>query len=163
MAIITLEDLAEIRKQFPDKKIVFCSGSFDLPHVGHILFFERCRKFGDLLVVAVGCDKIIKVNKGPKRPILNEEIRLKTIDSLKPVSYCIIDDVSTQENPLLLLDLMMEKLSPDVYVINEDAFNIPYRKQVSEKCGAELVVLKRKPEDFGGISTTQIIEKMKEL
>ena len=99
MAKIIIKELHLIRKEFSDKKIVFCSGNFDLTHVGHILFFEDCKKQGDILVVGVGGDEIMKINKD-NRIILNEKVRLKTIDSLKPVDFCFIDDVSNKENPL---------------------------------------------------------------
>lgn len=164
MAIINPEKLPKIREKFKNKKIVFCSGSFDLIHAGHILFLEDCKKLGDILVVGVGSDILLK-RKGNKRPILNERIRLKTIDSLKPVDYCFIDNFSKKEHPLFILDSVFEKLKPDVYVINEDAFDIPYREEAAKKFNVKLVILKRwSPNDWGEpISTTKLIEKIKNL
>ncbi len=164
MAVITVDELSEVRKKHPGKKIVFCTGSFDLVHAGHILFFEDCKAQGDILVVSVGTDSIIRINKGENRPILNEHVRIKTIDSFKPVDYSLLDIISTKENPLLLLDVMMEKLKPDVYVVNADGFNMPYREEISRKHGAKLLVLDRAaPKEFDGISTSKIIEKIKSL
>jgi len=164
MIIKNYDGLPEIKERHRDKKIVFCSGSFDLVHVGHILFFEDCKNQGDILVVGVAGEDILRINKGDKRVILNDHVRLKTIDSLKPVDYCILDTVSNKENPLFLLDLVFEKLKPDIYVINEDAFNIKYREELCKKSGVQLVTLKRNcPPEFEGISTTKIIEKIKSL
>jgi len=164
MSVIDIDQLEKIRAQNMDKKIVFCSGSFDLVHAGHILFFEDCKKHGDILVVSVGTDSIVKSNKGGKRPILNEHIRLKTVDSLKPVDYCLLDTISDKSNPLLLLDVVLGKLRPEVYVINEDAFDIPYRQSISKALDVELLVLPRTcPEEFENLSTSQIIEKIKDL
>lgn len=162
---ITLNDLPELRKNLKDKKIVFCSGSFDLTHVGHILFLEDCKKLGDILIVGVGGDISLRKNKGDKRPIFNEKNRLKIIDSLKPVDYCFIDDISHKGHPLSLIDFVFEKLKPDVYAINEDAFDIPYREKISRKFNIKLIILKRWfPKEFGEpISTTNLIEEIKKL
>jgi cytidyltransferase-like protein len=162
--IINNEQLSKIRERYKDKKIVFCSGSFDLTHVGHILFLEDCKKQGDILVVGVGNDRMLMHHKGNNRPILNEQIRLKTIDSLKSVDYTLIDGFSSSENPLFLLDKVFEILKPDVYVINEDAFNIPYREETCKKFNVKMVILKRTcPEEFENISTSKIIQKIKNL
>ena len=161
MIIKTTNDLKELREKYKDKKIVFCSGAFDLVHVGHILFFEDCKKQGDILVVGVGTDLMLKNNKGDKRPILNESVRLRTIDSLKPVDYCLLDIFSNPGNPLYVLDAVFENLKPDVYVINDDAFNFSYRENISKKFNVKLIVLQRNcPKEFEGISTSKIIEKI---
>lgn len=162
--IIHSNELYKIREMYKDEKIVFCSGSFDLTHVGHILFLEDCKKQGDILVVGVGSDKMLMHHKGNNRPILNESIRLKTIDSLKSVDYCFIDSFSSSEKPLFLLDKVFEILKPEFYVINEDAFNISYREEVCKKFNVKMIILKRTcPEEFENISTSKIIEKIKDL
>ncbi len=162
--IINLQNLEEIRKNNPHKKIVFASGTFDLTHAGHILFFEDCKKFGDMLVIGVGGDSITKQRKGGNRPILNESIRLKTIDSLKPVDFSFIDNISTHENKLALIEAVFEKLKPDFYVINDDAFDIETRKKICSKSGVEIKIIGRWcPPEFQGISTSNIIEKIRNL
>jgi len=164
MIILNIGELLQLRESNRDKKIVFCSGSFDLTHAGHILFFEDCKKLGDILVVCVGSDRLIKSLKGDKRPILNENIRLKTIDSLKPVDYCFINPCSPEEHPLLILEIVFKKLKPDVYVINEDAFNISYRLNLCKKYKVKLHILKRWcPSEFDSISTSKIIERINNL
>ncbi|MDO8430712.1 MAG: hypothetical protein Q7S72_01875, partial [Candidatus Taylorbacteria bacterium] len=63
---------------------------------------------------------------------------------------------------LYLLDVVIEKLKPDVYVINKDASDIPYRKSFTKKHGVPLVILDRwYPREFENPSTTKIIEKIK--
>lgn len=156
------KDLFKIREKHSRGKIVFCSGSFDLTHAGHILFFEDCRKLGDILVVGVGGDKIIRINKGMDRPILNEYVRLKTIDSFKAVDYCFLDDVSSKTKPFASVELALKQIRPNIYVINDDAYDIPYRKNIANKYGVKLVILKRRcPPQFKNISTSNIIKKIK--
>mgnify|MGYP001563019465 CR=1 FL=1 len=163
MSVITYNDLPNIRKLHNKSKIVFCTGVFDLTHVGHILFFEECKKLGDILVVAVGSDFMINRNKGSARPILNEKIRIKTVDSLKTVDYCLLEK-SIPGRPLDHLKLAFKKLKPDLYVINKDASNIPYREKLIKEYPTKMVILDRScPAEYEGISTTKIIEKIKSL
>jgi len=162
MVCITTDDLPGLRNKLKDRRIVYCSGVFDLTHVGHILFFEESKKLGDILVVSVGGDAIVKHQKGNNRPVLNEKMRLKTVDSLKPVDYCFIDNISNKDNQLLSLDIVFEKLKPDIYAINKDAFNIPYREQCTKKNSVKLAILERWcPPEFENISTSKIIQKIK--
>jgi len=154
----------KIREKHKNNKIVFASGTFDLPHAGHILFLEDCKNLGDILVVGVGSDAITRARKGKERPLVNERVRLKTILSFKPVDYCFLDNSSSNEKPLNFLKEVFEHLEPDVYVINDDAFDIPYREKLTKKYGVELVILKRTcPPEFENISTSGLIEKIKGL
>lgn len=162
MAIITPKQLQRVRTEHKGKKIVFCSGTFDLTHAGHALFFEDCKKHGDILVVGVGNDVTIERLKGPDRPILNEHIRLYTIASFKTVDYCFLESTSGTQHPLDIVDRTIKNLQPDAYVINKDAFDIPYRKKIVNRYKTKLVILDRWcPPMFKNISTTGIIEKVK--
>ncbi|MBI2628996.1 adenylyltransferase/cytidyltransferase family protein [Candidatus Pacearchaeota archaeon] len=164
MVFIGVKDLTEIRKKFKDKKIVFCSGTFDLIHAGHVLFFEDCKKLGDILVVAVGNDNLIKKYKGKNRPIINERARLKMIDAIKPVDFCLIDLPVLDNDLFSPIMPILEKLRPDIWAVNDDAFDIPLRNDLAKKYLIELKILKRYcPQEFGNISTTNIINKIKDL
>ena len=163
MTRVNFSDLEKIRAAHQHQKIVFCSGCFDLTHAGHVLFFEDCKKQGDILVVMVGSDKVVARDKGAQRPILNEHLRIKLIDSLKPVDYTFFDDlVPKTAHPLEYINTVLTKLRPNIYVVNEDAWDMDYRKKTTERLGVELVQLERWcPEEFEKISTTKIIEKIK--
>lgn len=165
MAIVDAEKLDLIRKKHSCDKIVFCSGGFDLTHAGHTLFFEECKKLGDVLVVMIGCDDMVRRDKGKHRPILNQYLRLKMVDSLKYVDYCFIDKmVPADKPPLWYFEVVLEKLRPDIYVVNKDASDIPYRKKVAHSFNTKLLILERTcPEEFEKISATSIIKKIKDL
>lgn len=165
MAKIRYEDLAAVREKHARQTIVFCSGVFDITHAGHVLFFEDAKRQGDILVAMVGSDKTVKRDKGPSKPILNEHQRLKMVDSLKPVDYTLTDElVPATKHPLYYIDMVFEKLRPDVYVVNQDAFDMPYRKEMVKRFGTKLVALERTaPPEFGKVSTSSIIKKIKEL
>lgn len=165
MSAITFEELPLVREKIKDKKIIFCSGCFDLFHAGHVLFFEDCKKLGDILVVGVGPDADLKNYKGEKRPILNENIRLKMASSVNPVDYALVLPPALDSGNLL--DPLYEifgKLKPDIYAINNDAFDIPYREKICQNFNIKLVILDRWcPPEFENISTTKIINKIKNL
>ena len=167
MVQIQYKDLSKIREQNSDKKIIFCSGSFDLPHAGHILFFDDCKRLGNILVVGVGGDEVIQQNKGPERPILNQHVRMKTIDTFKPIDYTILDDNkynTKEQHKLGFVEYILKNLKPDVYVINEDAFDLSTRIKLTNQLGISLKVLKRSsPPEFSEISTSKIIKKIKLL
>ena len=161
MVQINYEDLPRLREEFKNKKIVFCSGVFDLTHIGHIIFFEECKSHGDILVVSVGCDILVKKYKGELRPVLNEKTRIKTVDLFKPVDYTILDTIADESNLLNGLEVVFEKLHPDVYVVNDDASNMEYRRKLCEKFSCELKIIKRyQLREFDEISTTKIINKI---
>ena len=63
MILKDISELLLLLDRNDGEKIVFCSGSFDLVHAGHVLFFEDCKKIGEILVVGVGGDAIIKKTK----------------------------------------------------------------------------------------------------
>jgi cytidyltransferase-like protein len=167
MAYVTFADLPAIREKHCNETIVFCSGSFGLVHPGHVLFLEDCKRQGDILVVLVPCDENLRQAKGPQRLILTEVGRLKMIDSLKPVDYVLRDEVFPPcADVLCRVDQALRELKPEKYVVNDDAFDIPYRREFAKQHGVELVVLGRmqshRPE-FNDFSVSAIVERIKQF
>jgi len=165
MAIISYNDLPSLRKKHLGKKIVFCSGSFDLPHLGHIRFFEGCKKLGDILVVAIGLDSQINKVKGENRPILNEQIRLQTIDAVRHVDYVFFNPLTKSIEPLAPIREMLVAAGPDIWAVNHDANQMEFRKKLAEELGIALQVLdlRRDDPEWTELSTTQIIKKIRGL
>lgn len=97
------------------KKIVLCHGCFDLMHPGHIKHFQTAKKMGDILVVTVTPDRY--VDKGPGRPIFNQNLRADCIAALECVDY-----VATNEWPTSVEALKL--LRPDIYVKGQEFENL---------------------------------------
>jgi rfaE bifunctional protein nucleotidyltransferase chain/domain len=117
MKILELDELA---KKIPDlkskgKKIVHCHGCFDLMHIGHIKYFQASRKMGDVLIVTLTPD--IYVDKGPGRPVFNQDLRAESIAALECVDYVAINKWPTAEDTLRLL-------RPDIYVKGQEFENL---------------------------------------
>ncbi|NJD56288.1 MAG: adenylyltransferase/cytidyltransferase family protein [Nitrospirae bacterium] len=117
MKILPLERLAErIRSlQTEGKKIVHCHGCFDLMHPGHIKYFQAAKAMGDILVVTVTPDAY--VDKGPGRPVFNEQLRCESIAALECVDFVSINEWPTAEETLRLL-------RPDIYVKGQEFENL---------------------------------------
>lgn len=69
------------------KKVVLATGCFDILHSGHIQLFREAKKLGDILIVGANTDKTIRKIKGPTRPIVKENVRLKNIAAVEYVDY----------------------------------------------------------------------------
>ena len=92
-------------------KIGLSHGVFDLIHPGHIQHFIAAKKEVDVLIVSLTAD--LFVNKGPGRPIFNEEIRIKTLSALEAVNFITISRDKTAES-------IIELIQPDVYFKGSD-------------------------------------------
>jgi D-beta-D-heptose 7-phosphate kinase/D-beta-D-heptose 1-phosphate adenosyltransferase len=95
------------------RKVVFTNGCFDLLHAGHVHLLERARGRGDFLVVAVNSDASVRRLKGPERPVVGQDDRVKILAALDAVGAVVVFDDDT---PLALI----EALRPDVLVKGGD-------------------------------------------
>jgi rfaE bifunctional protein nucleotidyltransferase chain/domain len=89
------------------KRIILCHGVFDLLHPGHIRHLEDARKQGDVLVVTLTKDKMVK--KGPGRPVFNQRLRAESVAAL-----ACVDHVALNEWPTAVETI--KRLKPDLYV-----------------------------------------------
>lgn len=85
------------------KTIVFTNGCFDLLHYGHVQYLEEAKQKGDCLVVAVNSDSSVKRIKGPGRPLVGQEDRLRTIAALESVDFVTLFH---QDTPLDIISLL---------------------------------------------------------
>lgn len=111
--ILKLEKLARRVRSLKSKgkTIVHCHGCFDLMHPGHIKYFQAAKRMGDCLVVTVTPD--IYVDKGPCRPVFNQNLRAESIAALECVDFVAINKWPTAEETLKLL-------YPDIYVKGQE-------------------------------------------
>lgn len=72
------------------KTVGLTSGSFDLIHFHHVLYFIRCRRECDVLIVGVDSDKLVRERKGEGRPVVYDSRRVAMVDALKPVAFAFI-------------------------------------------------------------------------
>ncbi len=96
------------------KKIVFTNGVFDILHLGHVRYLEEAKALGDCLIVGINDDASVKrLNKGPERPIHDENARADVIAALRCVDATII---FTEDTPAQLIEF----IQPDTLVKGGD-------------------------------------------
>src|SRR5262249_58207440 len=83
--------LADLRAQ--GRRIVHCHGVFDLLHIGHVRHFHKAREFGEILVVTLTPDRY--VNKGPGRPVFDQQLRAEMLANVSCIDYVAINSWPT--------------------------------------------------------------------
>ena len=130
------------------KKIVFTNGCFDLIHIGHVRSLKEAKKLGDVLVVGLNSDRSVSLIK-PQRPIIPQDQRAEILASLDMIDYVSLFD---EETPYELIKL----IQPDVLVKGGDW-------QKEDVVGVDIAKETHSIPYIQGISTTEIIEKIKKL
>ena len=90
-------------------------GVFDILHIGHKRYFEEAKSFSDILIVSITTNKF--VNKGPSRPIFDNNYRAEMIAALEIVDYVVLSDSETAVN-------VIKQIKPNFYVKGKDYKNL---------------------------------------
>lgn len=98
--------------------IALCHGVFDILHPGHLEHLAEAKEIADILVVSVTADRY--VNKGPGRPVLNQDSRAKMLASLDLVDYVFISDFPTAVESIGLVRPSFFVKGPDYRDTNSD-------------------------------------------
>ena len=128
-----LQKVESARRQ--GQTVVFANGCFDVLHVGHVRYLEAARALGDMLIVGVNSDEQVAKQKGPNRPVINENERAEIVASLEAVDYVTVFHEPTVENLLLLL-------KPDFHAKGTDYTedSVPEREVVRSYGGRVAIV-----------------------
>jgi len=142
------------------KKIVFTNGVFDILHVGHVTYLQQAKSLGDVLIVGLNDDDSVrKLNKGPERPINDEQSRKKVLEALRAVDGVVI---FKEETPLALI----LSIQPDVLAKGGD-----YDPDQTDPTHKQYMVGSKEVRSWGGsvqvidfvpgFSTTSVVNKLK--
>lgn len=124
------------------KKRVIVTGCYDWVHTGHIRFLEEASGYGDLYVV-VGSDKNLRLLKGDGHPMFPENERLYMLQSIRFVRSAMLSTGSGWMDA----EPEVQKIKPDIYIINEDSSGQDEKRAFCEKYNIKLVILKRVPKE----------------
>jgi D-glycero-beta-D-manno-heptose 1-phosphate adenylyltransferase len=127
------EKLAEHKRH--GRRIVFANGCFDTLHVGHIRYLDGARREGDILVVGVNADSSVCNQKGPGRPVLDENVRAQLVAALRCVDYVLLF-------PEPNVEALLQDLRPDVHAKGTDYTleTVPERA-VASRLGIRVVIV----------------------
>lgn len=135
------------------KKVATTNGVFDIIHAGHVAYLEEARNLGDILIVGINTNRSVKENKGDKRPINDEKVRMKVIASLEAVDYVLLFD---EKDP----SKWLAKIKPDFHVKAGDyKMSQIVEKNIVEKNNGKIIIAKV----VAGHSTTKIINRILEV
>ncbi len=153
LKILSVDELQKqaTRWRLQNKKLVFTNGVFDILHEGHIASLSEAASYGDVLVVGLNSDASVRRLKGPQRPVNAETARALLLASLVMTDAIVLFE---EDTPLQLITTLV----PDVLVKGGDytVEQIVGAKEVMAAGGeVKLAAI------VEGISTTRIIEKMK--
>ncbi len=95
------------------KDIVFTNGCFDIIHAGHVRYLTSAKKQGHILVIGLNSNVSVRLIKGEKRPVINQEQRAEVLAGLGCVDYVTFFN---EPDPLRLI----ETLKPNVLVKGAD-------------------------------------------
>lgn len=80
----------ETRAPKPGDRVVYCDGTFDMFHAGHIETLRKAREGGDFLLVGIHDDATVNARKGSNFPIMNVHERTLAVLSCRYVDEVII-------------------------------------------------------------------------
>lgn len=113
-------------------RLVLTQGVYDLIHRGHITYLEEAKKRGDVLVVGVDSDALARSRKGPTRPIVPLDERLRVLVSLRSVDVVtVINGYGEGHRDIV------EVVKPDVLIVSETTTDIAPERMAffNEHCG----------------------------
>ncbi|MDE6551841.1 MAG: adenylyltransferase/cytidyltransferase family protein, partial [Muribaculaceae bacterium] len=113
---------------------VFVTGFFDMLNSGHVQFLKEAAEHGELYV-GVGSDRTFIELKG-RSPICSEQERLYMVKAIRHVKDAFINSGSGILNFLEVMD----RVRPDILVVNSDGGNDLKRKACEER-GIRYIVL----------------------
>lgn len=146
----------QIIKRDKKRTYVFFSGAFDVFHYAHFNALKKASELGDILVVQVDGNKLVKKRKGSSRPYFNESYRALIVASLVFVDYVFISNTPSESREKL------RKIQPNIFVRailpNESNGDREKRTRVLNKKSPRTTIVWLEQSDE--ISTTKIIAKV---
>lgn len=131
------------------ERIALVGGGFDLFHVGHLDYLEHAAQQGDVLVVQVASDVLLKSQKGINRPVIPEKERQRIVQALACVDFTFISDAVHYDSDTLAA------VRPDVIVRSKK----PQRPHPPKISGIPVVYI----DEAKGIHTSSIITRINSI
>ncbi len=136
-----ISDLESLEKIISDlkkskKKIVLTQGVWDLLHIGHAIYLEKAKSYGDVLVVGVDSDELTQQRKGPNRPIVPQDERVNILAHLRHVDIVVVREVNYD------IGYLIRVVCPDVLVTSKSTpdFKVKQKRDYKGYC-KEIVTL----------------------
>lgn len=143
-----------IRQQ--GQKIVLAGGCFDILHVGHIVFLEKAKQTGDILIILLESDEAVKKTKGENRPINTQEDRATILKSLEIVDYVVLLEQMLTD---LDYDGIIHSIQPSVLATTKGDPNRQHKERQAVGIHAKLIDVTEKIADKSTSKLAQILSE----
>ncbi len=137
--ILSLDELIALSEKYrgQGESVALCHGTFDLLHIGHIRHLAAARRQCDRLLITITADAY--VNKGPGRPVFNEQLRAEQLAAIEYIDGIAINYDTTSVN-------VIHAVKPTLYIKGKDyennredvTGNIQKEKRAVESCGGDI-------------------------
>lgn len=145
-----IEFVPDLHQQ--QRKIVLAGGCFDLLHQGHLMFLQKAKEQGDLLIVLLESDQSIKQWKGDNRPINNQKQRAEALAKLPFVDLVVYLPHFTANAEY---DNLVLSIKPAIIATTAGDPYRAHKERQAKHIGAKVIdVIERLPE----FSTTKVLE-----
>lgn len=144
--------LAELLMDADGKTVVLVTGVFDVLHQDHVIFLEKAKELGDVLVVAIESDTRVKQIKGDLRPHFPEETRKKNLDELAIADMVVI--LPDEFSQTLHHQTFIAQIQPDYLAVSSHTAHLDKKQAIMSLHGGKVVVVHEHNPDE---STTQLL------
>lgn len=134
-SILTVGNLKDFpQKVARGKKVVLVGGCFDILHPGHVIFLEKAKKAGNLLVVILESDQMVRKLKGKGRPVHTQKDRALILSSVRFVDFIVMLPFLKFENQY---DQVVSLIKPDIIAVTEGVYSSHHQRS-AKLAGAKL-------------------------
>lgn len=130
-------------------RIVYCDGTFDLLHPGHVSFLKKAKELGDYLVVGVHDDVPIP---GMYPPIMNLQERVLNVLAMKYVDDVIIGA------PYVITKELINQVEPSIVV--EGSNPTRTNQDVCYRIPREMGIFKQIQSDYPEFTAKTVIKRI---
>jgi rfaE bifunctional protein nucleotidyltransferase chain/domain len=147
LSVVSQEALILQREEWKrnGKRVVCAAGAFDLLHPGHVRLLEQARGLGDVLVVGVETDEVVRARDGRAFPVNPAAERAEVVAAIG-----VVESAALMDAPL---EKFLAALAPDIFVHGTE----PRRASgVTAPQGTKTVAIPLEP----GFSTAGLLERI---
>jgi rfaE bifunctional protein nucleotidyltransferase chain/domain len=157
--ILSIDEVAKVTNELHEinKTIVLAGGCFDILHVGHITFLEQAKHEGDVLMLLLESDAVIRKQKGDNRPVNTQRDRAVILAALEVVDYVVLLP-ETVDNTFY--DSLVNQLKPAIIATTAGDRNRMHKERQAAMLGAKVIDVTPEIKDQ---STSRIIKFLDEL
>lgn len=116
-------------------RVVLTQGVYDLIHEGHAIYLEKARSLGDILIVGVDSDVLTRARKGPDRPVVPQDERIRMLVHLRHVDIVTLRDLGDD------IGLLIKTVQPDVLVVSQSTNDFTKEQKLAYKNYCKKIVI----------------------